>query len=276
MSTVAGNLQGIGLGTPSEFAGRGKTPLWKALAFAGAVLGGMSFLDHLQELRRRIIKSVIAVAVGIGICTIYAASVVRFLKAPAAEYGIELVGYGAMEIFSLYFHVALAGGICLAAPVILFQVWRFIEPALYNHEKRYALPFVISTTVFFVLGAVFGFAIAAPYIMKMQQEMAVLMEIQWRPSAMEYISLLTATVVAMGVVFEMPPVIFILSRIGLVDARFLLRNFKYACLILSVASAVLTPSGDVGPMMAFLAVMLGLYFFSILVALVFGRKRRVE
>jgi sec-independent protein translocase protein TatC len=109
----------------------------------------------------------------------------------------------------------------------------------------------------------------------MQLELAALMEIVWRPSAVEYISLLTATVIAMGAVFEMPPVIFILSRIGLVDARFLLRNFKYAFLILTVLSAVLTPSGDLGPMLAFLAVMLALYLLSVLVALVFSRNRRV-
>jgi sec-independent protein translocase protein TatC len=276
MSTVAGNLHGLGFGASAQSPGQEKSSLWKHWALAAALLGDMSFLDHLKELRSRIIKCVIAVAVGMGICTAYAASIVKFLKGPASEYGIELAGYGSMEIFSLYFHVALAGGVCLSAPVILFQVWRFIEPALYSHEKKYALPFLMSTTMFFVLGAVFGYGIAAPYIMRMQLELSALMEIPWRPGAMEYISLLTATVLAMGVVFEMPPVVFILSRIGLVNARFLLRHFKYAVLILAVASGLLTPSGDAATMMAFLAVMLGLYCLSILVAAVFGRKRRVE
>jgi sec-independent protein translocase protein TatC len=275
MSTVAGDLRGIGFEPSPETQGRLKNSLWQAFALAGALLTEMSFLDHLEELRRRILTSAIAVAIGVGVCTAYVPGIVKFLKAPAAEYGIELVGYGAMEIFSLYFHVALAGGICLAAPVVLFQLWRFIEPALYSHERRYALPFVLSTTVFFALGATFGYAIATPYIISLQEELAILMEIKWQPSAMEYIGLLSATVVAMGAVFEMPPVIFILSRIGLVDARFLVRNFKYAFLILAVASAVLTPSGDIAPMLAFLAVMTGLYCFSILVAAVFGRKRVV-
>jgi sec-independent protein translocase protein TatC len=276
MSTIASELRGIGVRIPErDTTDRQTRSFWRALALTGAVLSDMSFLDHLEELRRRLIKSVIAVAAGLLLSTAYAPAIIRFLKAPAAEYGIEIVGYGALEMFTLYFHVALASGICLASPVVLFQAWRFIEPALYPHEKRYALPFLISTTLFFLLGAAFGYMVATPYIMRMQLELAALMEIVWRPSAVEYISLLTATVIAMGAVFEMPPVIFILSRIGLVDARFLLRNFKYAFLILTVLSGVLTPSGDLGPMVAFLAVMLALYLLSILVALAFSRKRKV-
>ena len=276
MSTIASELRGIGARIPErDTTNRQTRSFWRALALTGAVLSNMSFLDHLEELRRRLIKSVIAVAAGLLLSTAYAPAIVRFLKAPAAEYGIEIVGYGALEMFTLYFHVALAAGICLAAPVVLFQTWRFIEPALYPHEKRYAVPFLISTTFFFLLGAAFGYMVATPYILRIQQELAALMEIVWRPSAVEYISLLTATVIAMGAIFQMPPVIFILSRIGLVDGRFLLRNFKYAFLILTVLSGVLTPSGDLGPMVAFLAVMLALYLLSVLVALVFSRKRKV-
>jgi sec-independent protein translocase protein TatC len=274
MSTVARELRGIELGTSGRVNSRLAPSFWPSLVVAGAMLSEMSFLDHLEELRRRLIKSVIAVAGGVVVCTAYTPAIVRFLKAPAAEYGVRLVGYGALEMFTLYFHVALSAGICLAAPVVLFQAWRFIEPALYRHEKRYALPFLISTTIFFVLGVVFGYAVVTPYIMRMQRDLALLMDIQWQPSALEYIGLLTATVIAMGAVFEMPPVIFILSRIGLVDARFLLRNFRYAFLILTVLSGVLTPSGDLGPMIAFLAVMLGLYLLSILAALLFGKKRK--
>jgi sec-independent protein translocase protein TatC len=236
----------------------------------------MSFLDHLEELRRRIIKSVIAVAVGVLLCTTYTPAIIRFLKAPAAEYGIELVGYGGLEMFSIYFHVGLAAGLSLAAPVILFQAWRFIEPALYPHEKRWALPFLGSTTVFFILGAIFGYAVAMPYMMQMQQFLANLMAIRYNPSAIEYIKLLTATVIAMGAVFEMPPIVFILSRIGLVNARFLVRNMNHAFVILLILAAILTPTGDLGPTIAFVAVMMGLYLFSILVALCFGKKRTVS
>jgi sec-independent protein translocase protein TatC len=273
MSTDATELRGIGFGNSEWRQGR-KPSIWSSLAAVGAVFGSMSFLEHLVELRSRLIKSVIALTIGVLLCTAYAAEIVRFLKSPASKYGIEIVGYGAWEMFSLYFDVALAGGVCLAAPYILFQIWRFIEPALYPHERRYALPFVLSTTVFFVLGAAFGYFVATPSLMQMELELARLMDVVWRPGALEYISLLTATVVAMGVVFEMPPVIFILSRIGIVSGGFLLRNFKYAFLFLTVLSAVLTPSGDLGPTFAFLAVMLALYIVSILVAFVFGKRRQ--
>jgi len=167
------------------------------------------FLEHLEELRSRLIKSVIAIGVCVFVCTAYTPAIVRFLKAPAAKYGVELVGYGGWEMFSLYFDVAFAAGLSLAAPLVLFQIWKFIEPALYPHERRYARPFLISTTLFFVLGAAFGYFFATPYIIELSRDLAALMEITWRPGALEYVSLLTWTVVAMGIVFEMPPIVFI-------------------------------------------------------------------
>lgn len=275
MSTAASELRGFEIGTSGP--GRPLTnTLWKGLAVFGVLVSDMSFLEHLEELRRRIIKCLIAVAVGMAISTAYTPAIIRFLKAPAAKYGVEVVGYGGWEMFSLYFDVAFAAGITLAAPFILFQVWRFIEPALYPREKRYALPFVILTTLSFILGAAFGYFVATPYIIELSHQLAALMDVTWRPGALEYVSLLTATIVAMGVVFEMPPIVFILSRIGLIDAPFLVRNFKYAFLTLAILSAVLTPGGDLGPMIAFLGVMTVLYFFSVLVALVFARKRAVQ
>src|SRR5262245_58373649 len=184
MSTVIGSLRGVGFAASSEYHEQRSNSKWQVLALAGAFLSEMPFFDHLEELRRRIIKSLIAVAAGVCVCMAYVPNLIRFLKAPAAKYGVEPVGYGSTEIFSLYFHVALAGGLCLASPVILFQMWRFIEPALYPHERCYALPFLISTTVFFVLGAVFGYSIATPYIMKMQHDLGLLVGIPWRPGAL--------------------------------------------------------------------------------------------
>jgi len=275
MSTIAGELRGINVGaSESGLVGKVSRSFWQAAVLAGALLSNMSFLEHLEELRSRLIKCIMAVGAGLLISSAYTPAIVQFLKEPASRYGIELVGYGSMEMFSIFFYVGMASGVCLAAPLILYQVWRFVEPALHVHEKRFAVPFLVSTMTFFVVGVVFGYAIATPYIMQMQDALATLMKIPWRPSAGEYISLLTATVVAMGVVFEMPPVVFILSRIGIIDGWFLVRNFRHAFLILAVLSAVLTPSGDIGPMLAFLAVMLGLYVISIFVAFAFARKRR--
>ena len=241
-----------------------------------AVLGEMPFLDHLEELRQRLIKSLIGLALGTVIAVVYTAEIIEFLRWPAAIAGIRLVAIDATEIFSIYFKVALATGICLAAPVILWQVWRFIEPALYKHEKRYAAPFLISTTICFIAGASFGYAIVAPWLFKLELVMAKEAHLEMAMSGESYLTMLTATVVSMGGIFEMPPIIFILSRIGLVDAKFLIRNFKYAFLLFSIAAAVLTPSTQIPPMLFFMAAMTGIYVISIFVAMIFGRTRKVE
>src|SRR5262249_35372781 len=118
--------------------------------------------------------------------------IIEFLGRPAATSGIPLVAIDATEVFSLYFEVALATGICLSAPVILWQVWRFIEPALYRHEKRYAGPFIISTTICFVAGAVFGYGIVAPWLFKLEQVMAKEAHLQMAMSAESYFSIAAA------------------------------------------------------------------------------------
>jgi len=180
MSTIAGELHGINVGTSKPgLVGKVSSSFWQAAVLIGALLSDMSFLEHLEELRSRLIKCLIAVGAGLLISSAYTPTIVQFLKEPAARYGIELVGYGSMEMFSIFFSVGMAAGVCLAAPLILYQVWRFVEPALHRHEKRFALPFLVSTISFFVLGVIFGYAIATPYIMQMQNALATLMEIPW-------------------------------------------------------------------------------------------------
>ena len=247
----------------------------RAFLLALATLSEMPFLEHLEELRHRLIKCLIALAADTVVGFVYTAPIIAFLGRPAAGSGIRLVAIDATEVFSLYFKVALATGICLAAPVILWQVWRFIEPALYKHEKRYAGPFIISTTICFVAGVVFGYEIVAPWLFKLELVMAKEAHLEMAMSAESLFTMLVATVVSMGAIFEMPPIIFILSLIGLIDAKFLMRNFKYAFLLFSIAAAVLTPSTQIPPMLFFMAVMTGIYLISILVAVVFGRTRKV-
>lgn len=261
-----------------QISGRGwfshvLTNLWKAAFAASVVLSEMSFLDHLEELRKRIIRCLIAVAAGMLLCISYAPQLIRFLGAPARAAGLKLVAIESTEIFSIYFKVAAAAGICLAAPFILWQVWRFIEPALHKHEKRYAVPFLLSTIVCFGLGAAFGYVIAAPWLLRLEKVWADLVAIEITMSTLSYFGLLTSTIVAMGVVFELPPIVFILSRIGLIDARFLVRHAKHAVLISAIAASIITPTGDVPPTAALMAMILALYAVSILVAWVFGKSR---
>jgi sec-independent protein translocase protein TatC len=246
---------------------------WQTAVIGGAVLSEMPVLEHLEELRSRIIKCLIAVGLATLACVSYSAELIRFLSVPAAAIGLPLIAVESTEVFSLYLKVAVAGGLCLAAPFILWQVWRFIEPALYRHERRYAAPFLISTTVCFTAGAVFGYAVIAPWFLKLEMEMALRAGIAVTMSALSYFGLLTTLVLAMGLIFQMPPVIFILSRIGLVSARFLVRNFKYAILIFALAAAILTPSTQIPEMLAFMAVMIALYLVSVVVAWIFQKDR---
>src|SRR5262245_48363556 len=241
-----------------------------------ALLGEMPFLDHLEELRERLIKSLIGVAAGTVVGFVYTAQIIAFLNRPATLAGIPVVAIDATEVFSVYFKVALGSGICLAAPVILWQIWRFIEPALHRHEKRYASPFILSTTGCFIGGAVFGYSVVTPWLLNLEMEMAQQAHIDVKMSAESYFTVLVATLLAMGAIFEMPPIIFILSRIGLIDARFLIRNFGYAIFVFSIAAAVLTPSTQFPPMLFFMGVMIGIYVISIVVAMIFGKKRKVE
>ncbi len=250
--------------------------LRRAVFIGMATIGEMPFLEHLEELRQRLIKSLIGLAAGTIVGFVYTAPIISFLEKPALISGIQLVAIEATEVFAVYFKVAMATGICLAAPIILWQIWRFIEPALYKHEKRFAAPFIISTTICFVAGAVFGYTVVTPWLLNLERIMAGEAHITLTMSADSYLSMFTATVVSMGGIFEMPPIIFILSRIGLVSAGFLIRNFKYAFLLFSIAAAVLTPSTQIPPMLFFMAVMTGIYVISILVAMIFGRTRKTE
>jgi sec-independent protein translocase protein TatC len=240
------------------------------------LLSDMSFLDHLEELRKRIIKCLIAVGAGVALCVAYTQQIILFLNKPAEAAGIRLVAIEGTEIFSVYFKVALAGGICLAAPVILWQAWRFIEPALYKHEKRWAAPFLTSTILCFILGAGFGYFMAAPWLLKMSALFGKAVHIEITMSSLSYIGLLTGTIIAMGAIFEMPPIVAILSRIGLVNARFLMRHLGHALVLFLALAAVITPTGDVTPTVALTCVMLGIYAVSIVVAWVFGKPRRAE
>jgi len=158
--------------------------------------------------------------------------------------------------------------------VILWQAWRFIEPALYKHEKRWAAPFLASTILCFILGAAFGYFMAAPWLLKMEALFGKAVHIEITMSSLSYVGLLTGTILAMGAIFEMPPIVAILSRIGLVNARFLLRHLKYAIVLFTTLAALITPTGDIAPTVALTSVMLGIYAVSIVVAAVFGKPRR--
>lgn len=234
----------------------------------------MSFLDHLEELRSRLVKSVIALGIGFGIAWSYHLEIFRFMVAPlrAAYPGLELIATSPTESLMLYMKMAFFVGIFLTAPFLLYQVWAFIAPGLYANEKTYAIPFIFFGTMFFVGGAAFGhyylFPLSFSFLGSFGGE-----EIKFMPRVSEYYSFYSWFLLALGIVFQVPVVIFVLARIGLVTAGFLLKHFKWAVLMSFIVAAVVTPTPDIVTQTLLALPMIGLYLLGVIVAALFGKKR---
>jgi sec-independent protein translocase protein TatC len=237
--------------------------------------GKMSFLEHLDELRKRIVHSAIAIAVCVVAGFYWINQIVNFILAPtrqALPTGVKLIYTQPGEAFSLYVQIALIMGVVLAAPFIMYQVWMFIAPGLYSNEKRLAIPFVLFTTLGFLLGAAFNHYIAFPFMMVFFASFNT-PDLAFMPKLDDVFGLYTKMLLGMGVVFQMPTVVFFLAKMKMVTARFLLKHFKYAFLIIFVAAAVITPTGDMMTQAIFAAPMIALYMLSIVVAWIVGPKR---
>jgi sec-independent protein translocase protein TatC len=240
--------------------------------------GKMSFLEHLDELRKRIVNSCIAVAVGVALTFYFIDRIFNFILAPtraALPPGVKLIYTQPGEAFSLYVTVALIAGAVVAAPFIMFQVWMFIAPGLYQNEKRMAIPFVLFTTVGFLAGAAFNHYIAFRFMMVFFASFNT-PDLAFMPKLEDVFGLYTKMLLGMGVVFQMPTVVFFLAKMKLVSARFLASKLKYAILIIFIAAAVITPSGDMMTQIIFASPMLALYFLSIVIAWVVGPKGRAD
>jgi sec-independent protein translocase protein TatC len=237
--------------------------------------GKMSFLEHLDELRKRIVNACLAVAVGIVVTFWWINPIFNFILAPtrrALPPGVKLVYTEPGEAFSLYITVALIAGVVVAAPFIMYQVWMFIAPGLYSNEKRMAIPFVLFTTIGFIAGSAFNHYIAFPYLMAFFGSFNT-PDLAFMPKLEDVFGLYSKMLIGMGIVFQMPAVVFFLAKMKMISARFLLTNFKYAILIIFIAAAVITPTGDMMTQTIFAAPMIGLYVLSVLIAWVVGPKR---
>ena len=236
----------------------------------------MSFLDHLDELRRRLIVSIAAVGVGFLICFSFSAKIYDFLAVPITQNlnGGKLAYTNPTDPFTIYMKVALLAAIFLASPVVLTQVWLFISPGLYAREKKFALPFVISTSVLFLAGGAFAYYIALPMSLKFLINMGS--SFQPMVTITEYLDLILTVMLGCAVIFQIPVLVFFLTIFGIVNARFLLRNLRYAILIIFVVAAILTPTSDIPNMLIFSTPMLLLYLVGILVSWIFGKKKKVD
>jgi sec-independent protein translocase protein TatC len=235
----------------------------------------MSFLEHLDELRNRLIYSVYALVIGCVISFIFVGRLQAFILEPLYTLmgnGQKLAYFGPGEGFMIMMKIGGLGGLFLALPFIIFQLWLFIAPGLYANEKRFAVPFVLLGTVFFLLGAAFSHYIAFPYTWKFfggfETEYMTFV-----PNATQALSMWMIMLLAFGVIFQMPTIVFFLARMGVVSAGFLIKHFKYAILIIFVLGAVLSPGTDVMSQLMMAGPMTILYVFSIGIAWVFGKGK---
>lgn len=180
----------------------------------------------------------------------------------------------AVEGFTLYVTVSLYTAIAVSIPFLLWQIWGFISPALYRHERSYVTPFIGLSTISFVIGAAFAYYILFPPAVKYL--LGVSSEFQLLLRASDYLDFIILIMLAMGIVFQMPAITYVLSRIGIVSAKFLIQNWKIAIVVILIVAAVASPTPDVPNMMMFAAPMMGLYIISIAIAWFFGRKRRKD
>jgi sec-independent protein translocase protein TatC len=244
-------------------------------------LPAMGFLDHLEELRRRLIYSVIAVAVGCGACWWKVERIYDVMQRPIMDVlranGLaeKLVYLNPTEPFNLYLKIAALGGLFLTSPFVLYQVWMFISPGLYRNEKRYVVPFMVSTISLFTLGGYFGYKFVYPRAL----EFLIHFGRQFQPmiTIKEYTDLFLSIVLGMGLIFEMPILIFFLAFMGIVSPAFMVKNFRYAILIIFIIAGIITPTPDIVNMCIFAAPMVALYGLSIGVAwLVHPKQRRAR
>ncbi|WP_054689216.1 twin-arginine translocase subunit TatC [Desulfosarcina cetonica] len=232
------------------------------------------FTAHLEELRRRLIISFIAVGVGFVVCYGFKEKLFQILTHPlitVMKQGDTLIYTGLPEAFFTFLKVSFLGGLMLASPVIIYQFWMFVAPGLYAREKKLLLPIVFLSSVFFVGGALFGYFIVFPFGFQFFLGFAT-ETIRPMPSMKEYLGFSAKLLLAFGLVFELPLVITFLARLGIVSVDFLKKNRKYAILLFFVVAAILTPPDVVtqammaGPLMV-------LYEISILGARIFGKPK---
>ena len=237
----------------------------------------MPLLAHLEELRKRIILSVLGVLVGFLSCWSHADRIFGLMQRPIIHalrhhgLGGGLVYLNPAEPFNLYLEVGLVAGLFVASPFVFYQLWLFIAPGLYRKEKRYVLPFLLSTVGLFIAGGFFGYKMVYPasldFLIGYAQHLQPMITIG------EYTKLFVTIVVGLGLIFEMPILVFFLALMRVITARWMWRNLRYSILAIFVVAAIVTPTADILNMCLFAAPMVALYAVSIGVAWLVNSKR---
>ena len=230
-----------------------------------ADLPGMSLMEHLEELRKRIVRSAIYLGLGFVVAWIFRDRFVTFIQAPLNHIGKSLVFTHPMDPLNLQLQVSLVGGAILASPFILYQVWLFIAPGLYQKEKRFVVPFMAATVGLFLAGAAFGYFWVLPGALKI-----LIVNFGHNFTSMvtieEYTGFFLSIILGLGISFELPILIFFLAMFGIVSPRFLWKNMRYAVLSVFIVAAIICPSPDPWTMCIYAIPMLALYLVGIGVA----------
>ena len=232
------------------------------------------FLTHLEELRKRLVVCAIAIGVGFAISYGFAKQIFSLLILPLTKVlpsDSRLIFTSLPEMFIAYIKVSLVAAIVLAIPVIFYQLWMFLAPALYQKEKKYIIPFVVFSTILFLIGSLFGYFVVFPYGFKFFIGFAT-DEIQALPSVKQYFSFATRLLLAFGLVFEMPLVVLFMTKIGIVTPDAMKKFRKFAILCAFILSAILTPP-DVATQVMMAVPLVILYELSIFISQVTYRKK---
>ena len=240
--------------------------------------GKMSFLEHLDELRKRIVRSLIALCVGVGISAFFIDELYAFVMLTLRNMlrpGETMIYTYPTEAFMLYIRIALIAGLFIAAPLIFWQVWLFVAPALYTKERRYAIPFVVLSSIGVLSGAAFSHYVAFPLMWKFFASFSNEL-VSFMPRIEDAFSVYMRMLLGMALVFQMPALVFFMARMGVITARWMIRQFKYAVLAIVIIAAIITPSSDVASQLIVAGPMVVLYVLSIGIAWLFGKKRVVE
>ena len=244
--------------------------------------GSMTFWEHLQELRVRLIRMTLAFLAGAGVAWWFKGDLLVLLTRPFVEGWADDKTRPSLHfgdpagLFVSYVKIAILGGLILALPVILYQIWAFVAPGLYSREKKFALPFVVLSCGLFVTGAYFGWRVVFPlafdYLLK-YAELPLESKLEVRPTVMieSYLSFVTRALIAFGAVFEIPVVVFFLSIAGVINHTHLIKFFRYFIVIAFIVSAIITPPDPLSQILL-AAPLIGLYTFSIAIAWLVSRK----
>jgi sec-independent protein translocase protein TatC len=235
----------------------------------------MTFLEHLEDLRKRLFYSAIALLIGFFPCWMFREKIFEILSRPVMQYlpaGTKFSFLTLTAPFMMYLKIAFLASLFFTAPSLFLQVWYFVAPGLYQKEKKYVIPFVLMTTFFFAVGAMFGYFVVFPFACKFFLSIGKDFQAVLTPD--QYLGFSVKVLLGIAATFETPTLVFLLAKMGLITAGWMVRNFKYAVLLVFIIAAVITPTPDAMTQSIVAIPMLALYGLSILIALAVGRGKK--